>query len=177
MTGQPDLALTLLAKASAVLPPVTRLYWEARIQYSNRAVVEAARSLLQAWGEAEKLPTATQPKILRRLALLQARMQNDKETETLVRFIDDTEHRLGNADGPTRDRLMGLFAKLMELRGTYQLTRIAGTGDLQDAAAKHEEAVDHVFGMLQDARLDLSATGPAVEGALDFIEICLAEMR
>jgi hypothetical protein len=177
MTGQPDLALSLLAKASAVLPPVTRLYWEARIQYSNRAVVEAARSLLQAWGEAEKLPTATQPKILRRLALLQARMQNDKETETLVRFIDDTEHRLGNADGPTRDRLMGLFAKLMELRGTYQLTRIAGTGDLQDAAAKHEEAVDHVFGMLQDARLDLSATGPAVEGALDFIEICLAEMR
>jgi len=104
-------------------------------------------------------------------------MQNDKETETLVRFIDDTEHRLGTADGATRDRLMSLFAKLMELRGTYQLTRLAGTGDQQDAAAKHEEAVDQVFGMLQDARLDLSANGPAVEGALDFIEICLAEMR
>ena len=177
MTGQPDVALGLLAKASAVLPPVTRLYWEARIQYSNRAIVEAARSLLLAWTEAEKLPPANQAKILRRLALLQARMQNDKETETLVRFIDDTEHRLGGADAETRERLMGLFAQLMELRGTYQLTRLAGTGDLQDAALKHEEAVGHVFGMLQDARLELSANGPAVEGALDFIEICLAEMR
>ncbi|MGI0156219.1 MAG: hypothetical protein ACREDE_08860, partial [Thermoplasmata archaeon] len=177
MSGRPDEAMTLLAKASQVLPPVTRLYWEARIQYSNRAVVEAARSLLQAWTEAEKLPTAIQPKILRRLALLQARMQNDKETETLVRFIDETEHRLNGTDGPTRERLMSLFSKLMELRGTYQLTRLADGGDLQDAAAKHEEAVDQVFGLLQDARLDLSANGPAVEGALDFIEICLAEMR
>jgi von Willebrand factor type A domain len=177
MGGQPDLALALLAKASSVLPPVTRLYWEARIQYSKRAIVEAARALLQAWTEAEKLPTTVQPKILRRLALLQARMQNDKETETLVRFIDDTEHRLGNADPATRERLLGLFGKLMELRGTYQLTRITGEGDLQDAASKHEEAVDQVFGLLQDARLDLSTNGPAVEGALDFIEICLAEMR
>jgi hypothetical protein len=177
MAGQPELALRLLAKAAAVLPPVTRLYWEARIQYSNRAIVEAARALLQAWTEAEKLPPAIQPKILRRLALLQARMQNDKETETLVRFIDDTEHRLNGSDPATKERLMDLFAKLMELRGTYQLTRIAGTGDLQDAAVKHEEAVDQVFGMLQDARLELAANGPAVEGALDFIEICLAEMR
>jgi hypothetical protein len=177
MGGQPEVALALLAKASAVLPPVTRLYWEARIQYSNRAIVEAARALLQAWSEAEKLPPAVQPKILRRLALLQARMQNDKETETLVRFIDDTEHRLGGSDAQTRERLMGLFAKLMELRGTYQLTKIAATADVQDAAAKHEEAIEQVFGLLQDARLDLSANGPAVEGALDFIEICLAEMR
>ncbi len=177
MAGQPEVALSLLASAAAVPPPVTRLYWEARIQYSNRAVVEAARSLLQAWAEAEKLPPGTQPKVLRRLALLQARMQNDKETETLVRFIDDTEHRLGGTDAATRERLMGLFAKLMELRGTYQLTRLAGSGDLQDAAVKHEAAVDEVFGELQDARLDLAANGPAVEGALDFIEICLAEMR
>jgi von Willebrand factor type A domain len=177
MNGQPEIALKLLAKSSAVLPPVTRLYWEARIQFSNHAVVEAARALLQAWTEAEKLPPSIQPKILRRLALLQARMQNDKETETLVRFIDDTENRLSGTDAKTRERLMALFAKLMELRGTYQLTKIAATGDLQDAAAKHEEAVDQVFGLLQDARLDLSANGPAVEGALDFIEICLAEMR
>jgi hypothetical protein len=177
MGGQPDLALALLAKAANVIPPVTRLYWDARIQFSKRAVVEAARSLLQAWVEAEKLPATVQPKILRRLALLQARMQNDKETETLVRFIDDTEHRLGNADPATRERLMGLFGRLMELRGTYQLTKLAGDGEIQDAAFKHEEAVDQVFGMLQDARLDLSTNGPAVEGALDFIEICLAEMR
>jgi hypothetical protein len=177
LAGDSDRALGLLAKASAVLPPVTRLYWEARIQYSNRAIVEAARALLQAWAEAERLPPASQPKILRRLALLQARMQNDKETETLVRFIDETEHRLSGADPAARERLMGLFAKLMELRGTYQLTRIADAGDLQDAATKHEDAVEQVFGLLQDTRLDLATSGTAVESALDFIEICLAEMR
>jgi len=175
--GQLDQALELIQKTQAFLPPVTRLYWEARIQYARRAVVEAARALLQAWAEAEKLPANTQAPILRRLAVLQARMQNDKETETLVRFIDETEHHLTNGNPKTRDRLMDLFAKLMELRGTYQLTRLAGEGDIQDAAIKHEAAVEEVFGLLQDARLDLSAEGATVEGALDFIEICLAEMR
>jgi hypothetical protein len=177
LAGQYDQALTLLGQATAVLPPVTRLYWEARIRYAQRAVVEAARALLQAWAEAEKLPAASQPRIIRRLALLQARMQNDKETETLVRFIDDTEHRLDSTDATKKERLMELFAKLMELRGTYQLTRLAGEGDQKDAAVKHEEAVEQVFGLLQDTRLDLSTEGPAVESALDFIEICLAEMR
>jgi von Willebrand factor type A domain len=177
LAGQPERALALLGQSSAVLPPVTRLYWEARILYAQRSVVEAARALLQAWAEAEKLPAASQPRILRRLALLQARMQNDKETETLVRFIDDTEHRLASTDATKKERLMELFAKLMDLRGTYQLTRLAGTGDVQDAATRHEEAVEQVFGMLQDTRLELAAEGPAVESALDFIEICLAEMR
>jgi len=175
--GEYDRALHLLARTQGVVPPVTRLYWEARIQYARHAVVEAARALLQAWGEAEKLPMPTQARILRRLALLQARMQNDKETETLVRFIDETEHRLNGIDAKGRDRLMDLFTKLMELRGTYQLTRLAGEGDLQDAALKHEAAVEEVFGLLQDARLDLASSGSVVEGALDFIEICLAEMR
>jgi hypothetical protein len=177
LAGQYERALVLLGQASAVLPPVTRLYWEARIRYAQRAIVEAARALLQAWAEAEKLPAVSQPRILRRLALLQARMQNDKETETLVRFIDDTEHRLDSTDATKKERLMELFAKLMELRGTYQLTRIAGDGDVKDAAIKHEEAVEQVFGLLQDTRLDLATEGPAVESALDFIEICLAEMR
>jgi von Willebrand factor type A domain len=172
-----DRALELIQRTQGFLPAVTRLYWEARIQYARRAVVEAARALLQAWNEAEKLPAATQAPILRRLAVLQARMQNDKETETLVRFIDETEHRLSNRSPKTRERLMDLFAKLLELRGTYQLTRLAGEGDLQDAAVKHEAAVEEVFGLLQDARLDLSTEGATVEGALDFIEICLAEMR
>ncbi len=172
-----DGALALLGRTQGVVPPVTRLYWEARIQFSRRAIVEAARALLQAWGEAEKLPPSTQARILRRLALLQARMQNDKETETLVRFIDETEHRLDNGNAKSRDRLMGLFTKLMELRGTYQLTQLAAEGDLQDAALKHEAAVEEVFGQLQDARLELASSGPVVEGALDFIEICLAEMR
>ncbi|MGP8076329.1 MAG: vWA domain-containing protein [Thermoplasmata archaeon] len=172
-----DHALELIQKTQGFLPSVTRLYWEARIQYARRAVVEAARALLQAWSEAEKLPPATQSPILRRLAILQARMQNDKETETLVRFIDETEHHLTNGDPKTRERLMDLFSKLMELRGTYQLTRLAGEGDLQDAAVNHEAAVEEVFGLLQDARLDLATEGATVEGALDFIEICLAEMR
>jgi len=177
LAGNTDRALELIQKTQAFLPAVTRLYWEARIQYARHAVVEAARALLQAWAEAEKLPPTTQAPILRRLAILQARMQNDKETETLVRFIDETEHHLAGGAPKTRERLMDLFAKLMELRGTYQLTRLAGEGDLQDAAVKHEAAVEEVFGMLQDARLDLSSEGASVEGALDFIEICLAEMR
>jgi hypothetical protein len=175
--GDYETALRLIGRTQGVVPNVTRLYWEARIQYARRAIVEAARALLQAWGEAEKLPPPTQARVLRRLALLQARMQNDKETETLVRFIDETEHRLGGTDAKGRDRLMSLFAKLMELRGTYQLTQLAADGDLQDAALKHEAAVEEVFGLLQDARLDLASSGAVVEGALDFIEICLAEMR
>jgi len=177
ISGDTDRALQLIERTQGFLPPVTRLYWEARIQFARRAVVEAARALLQAWTEAEKLPPQTQAPILRRLAVLQARMQNDKETETLVRFIDETEHHLANGDPKTRERVMDLFAKLMELRGTYQLTRLAGEGDLQDAAVKHEAAVEEVFGMLQDARLELATQGASVEGALDFIEICLAEMR
>jgi len=177
LAGKFDRALELTQRTQGLVPAVTRLYWEARIQYARKAVVEAARALLQAWNEAEKLPPAAQAPILRRLAILQARMQNDKETETLVRFIDETEHHLTNGDPKTKERLMDLFAKLMELRGTYQLTRLAGEGDIQDAAVQHEAAVEEVFGLLQDARLDLSAEGAAVEGALDFIEICLAEMR
>jgi hypothetical protein len=175
--GQPDRALELLQRAAPVLPPVTRWYWEARIQFARRAIVEAARALLQAWGEVEKLPPSSQTRILRRLALLQARMQNDKETETLVRFIDETEHRLASSAPEVRTRLLDLFTKLMELRGTYQLTQLAETGDLQDAAVQHEAAVEQVFGQLQDARLDFASAGPVAEGALDFLEICLAEMR
>jgi len=177
LKGEYDRALDLVGRSQGVLPPVTRLYWEARIQFARRAVVEAARALLQAWTEAEKLPPPSQAAVVRRLALLQARMQNDKETETLVRFIDSTEHGLVGSPAETRERLMDLFSKLMELRGTYQLTRLAASGDLQDAAVNHEGAVEEVFGLLQDARLDLSAGGPVIEGALDFIEICLAEMR
>jgi hypothetical protein len=177
LAGQHDRALELLKRASPYVPPVSRSYWEARIQVARGSTVDAARCLLDAWTEAEKLPAPTQARVARRLALLQARMQNDRETETLVRFIDETEQKLANATGPARERLMTLFDKLMELRGTYELTRLAGEGDLQDAALKHEEAVEVVFGDLQDARLELGAAGPEVEGALDFIEICLAEMR
>ena len=177
LQGELDRALELLAHSQAVLPPVSRLYWEARVQFARHAVVEAARALLGAWTEAERLPLPAQSAVVRRLAMLQARMQNDKETETLVRFIDHTERGLALGQPETRERLMDLFDRLLELRGTYQLTRLADEGDLQDAALRHEAAVEEVFGRLQDARLDLGTSGSVAEGALDFIEICLAEMR
>jgi hypothetical protein len=37
--------------------------------------------------------------------------------------------------------------------------------------------VEQIFGLLQDARLENVGGETSVEGALDFIEICLAEMR
>ncbi len=177
LAGNHDQALALLGRSAALVPPVSRSYWEARIQFARGATAEAARALLDAWNEAEKLPEPTQAKVARRLALLQARMQNDPETSALVRFIDETEHRLEGSGPGTRERLMDLFGRLMELRGTYQLTRLAANGDAQDAALKHEAAVEEVFGRLQDARLELASAGTDIEGALDFIEICLAEMR
>jgi hypothetical protein len=172
-----DRALDQLNKSQAVLPPVTRLYWEARTRFAQGAVVEAARALLQAWGEADKLPLMSQGRIIRRLALLQARMQSDQETETLVKFIDETENRLTQVDPTLRARLLELFAKLMELRGTYQLTKLGATDEAADAAQRHEAAVEDIFGLLQDTRMSNTSTEPMVEGALDFIEICLAEMR
>ncbi len=172
-----DEALRLLSAGARSVPAVSRLYWEARIQFARGATDEATRALLGAWEEAEKLPPATQSQVLRRLALLQARIQNDKETETLVRFLDDAQQRLNGAKPAVRERLQDLFGRLLELRGTYQLTRLSGAGDLQDAAQKHEAAVEEVFSRLQDARLEFAAADAAIEGALDFIEICLAEMR
>ncbi len=175
--GHFDQAAALLARSANVLPPVTRWYWEARIHFSQNRPAEAARALLTAWSEAEKLPSDSRAQVLRRLALLQAKLQSDAETESLVRFLDEAEHRLEGTRPAIRERLRGLLGDLMELRGTYQLTRLAGAGDLQDAALKHEAAVEQVFGRLQDARLELAGTGPVVDGTLDFIEICLAEMR
>lgn len=171
-----DGALDRLAKAQATLPAITRQYWSARIYYARGEIVEAARALLQAWQEAEQLPAANRGRIIRRLALLQARMQNDPETETLVQFIDETETKLARSNPKLRARLLDLFTRLMELRGTYQLTRLEGE-DPAHAANKHESAVEGIFGALQDARLENTGQEPTVEGALDFIEICLAEMR
>ncbi len=175
--GHYDEAATLLQRTATVLPAVTRAYWEARIRFAQNRRPEAAQALLTAWTEAEKLPSESRAQVQRRLALLQAKLQSDAATEALVRFLDDTEHRLEGTKPAVRDRLRGLLGDLMELRGTYSLTRLAGSGDLQDAALKHEAAVEAVFGRLQDARLELAGSGPVVDGTLDFIEICLAEMR
>lgn len=176
-SGQYDHAFQILLRAERLLPPVTRYYWEARIEFAWGQPGEAARSLLRAWAEAERLPGESQTQVSRRLALLQAKMQNDPETETLVRFLDETETRMEGIRPAVRQRLQELLGSLMELRGTYQLTRLAGEGDLQDAALRHEAAVERVFGRLEDARLELAGTGPKIEGILDFVEICLAEMR
>jgi hypothetical protein len=170
-------ALERLDRAAGLLPPVTRHYWEARIHFALGEIVEAARSLLMAWGEADQLPPASRGKIIRRLALLQARLQNDKETETLVQFIDETENRLSRTDPKMQARLQDLFARLMELRGTYQLARMGGENNGVAAAQQHERAVEQIFGLVQDARLENTAGDAVVDGALDFIEICLAEMR
>jgi hypothetical protein len=171
------LALERLQRSSALIPPITRLYWEARIHFALGEVVDAARLLLHAWEEAEKLPPEGRGRVVRRLAILQAKMQNDRETETLVQFIDETDTRLERKDPELRGRLLEIFARLMELRGTYQLTRLSQESEHGDAAHKHEEAVEQIFGLLQDTRLDNTSGEPVVENALDFIELCLAEMR
>ncbi|MCI4328426.1 MAG: VWA domain-containing protein, partial [Thermoplasmata archaeon] len=87
-------ALEQLHRSRSVLPPVTFSYWEARIYFARGEIVEAARSLLQAWNAADQIPVSHRARIVRRLALLQAKMQNDQETETLVRFLDETETKL-----------------------------------------------------------------------------------
>ena len=166
-----------LARSVSMLPPVTVRYWGARIHFAKGEIVEAARALLEAWEEADRLPPSNRGRVVRRLALLQAKLQNDKETEALVQFLDETESKLNRADPRLRMRLTELFQALMELRGTYQLTRIGGSTDGADAAQKHEAAVDRVFALLQDTRLENTSGEPIVDGALDFVEICLAEMR
>jgi hypothetical protein len=170
-------ALEQLHRSKSVLPPVTFSYWEARIYFARGEIVEAARSLLQAWNAADQIPVSHRARIVRRLALLQAKMQNDQETETLVRFLDETETKLAHASPKLKQMLSDLFAQLMELRGTYQLTRVTGGDDTADAARRHETAVEEIFGLLQDTRLENAGGDALVEGALDFIEICLAEMR
>jgi hypothetical protein len=170
-------ALEQLHRSKSLLPPVTFSYWEARTYFARGEIVEAARSLLQAWNAADQIPIAHRARITRRLALLQAKMQNDQETETLVRFLDDTESKLARSDPKLKQMLSDLFARLMELRGTYQLTRVTGGEDATDSAGRHESAVEEIFGLLQDTRLENAGGDASVEGALDFIEICLAEMR
>ena len=104
-------------------------------------------------------------------------MQKDSETESLLQFVEETEVKIRSATPELQGRIMDLFDRLLELRGTYQLTRIPGAEDPATAAQKHETAVDEIFGLLQDARLENTAGDAGVDGALDFLEICLAEMR
>jgi hypothetical protein len=159
------------------LPPVTYSYWQAKIAYSNGDVVEAARALIVAWSATEAIPIQSRIRVTRRLALLQAQMQKDPETEALLHFVEETEAKIRSAPPELQTRIMDLFERLMELRGTFQLTRIPGAEDPTTAAQKHETAVEEIFGMLQDVRLDNTDGDAGIDGALDFLEICLAEMR
>lgn len=171
-------AINRLFRAQALLPALTRFYWEARIHYARGEVVEAARALLHAWVEADRLPPDARGRIGRRLALLQSRIQNDPETETLVRFMDETQHRLARKEPELCQRLEQIFEKLLELRTTYQLARVGSPDQsLMQGAIQHENSVEEIFGLLQDIRLQNTQRDSVADGALDFMEICLAEMR
>ncbi|HLY77043.1 MAG TPA: hypothetical protein VKT21_04090, partial [Thermoplasmata archaeon] len=171
-------AMNRLFRSQALIPALTRFYWEARIHYARGEVVEAARSLLHAWLEADRLPPDARSRISRRLALLQSRIQNDSETETLIHFMDDTQHRLERKEPDLSHELEEIFEKLLELRTTYQLARVGGNDQsLMEGAIQHENSVEEIFGRLQDIRLKNTQRDTIADGALDFMEICLAEMR
>ncbi len=114
----------------------------------------------------------------RRLALLQAKMQNDQETETLVRFLDDTEieaRPLGpeaEADAQRPVRAADGAARHLPVDPGHR-----GRGPHRLRRPSTRRRSRRSFGLLQDARLENAGGDASVEGALDFIEICLAEMR
>jgi hypothetical protein len=166
-----------LERARRLVPPVSYSYWRAKIALARGDPSEATTALLAAWEAARPLSGAGRVRIVRRLALLQARVQKDAETEALVRFLEETESKLQGQSPELRESLMGLFDDLLELRETYRLTRGQGTEDPASAARQHEAAVAEIFGGVQDLRLANTSGDRTVEGALDFIEICLAEMR
>jgi hypothetical protein len=166
-----------LDRARPVLPPVSYAYWRAKISLARGDSVDAGAALMKAWEAADALPRTGRMRIVRRIALLQSRLHKDPETEALVRFLEETESKLQGQPEALRATLMGMFDDLLELRGTYQLTRGAAADDAAPAARRHEEAVEAIFGRVQDLRLENTTGDRTVEGALDFIEICLAEMR
>ena len=163
-------AETLLYQKGGLIAPVTRFYWQARVAFAQGKAEEAARHLAQAWGEAEILSGPERTQILRRVALLQAKLTQDRETEDLVAFFDAAETRARALGPENRKRLEELFDQILELRRTY--AGVSGGG-----AAQHEALVETIFGELQDARLRNSPRDPTLEAFFDFVEIALAEMR
>jgi hypothetical protein len=170
-------ALVHLERARRLIPPVSHSYWRAKIALARGDPSDAAKALLAAWTASESVHGPTRVRIVRRIALLQARLQKDPETESLVRFLEETETKLEHQPAELREGLMGLFDELLALRGTYQLTRMGASDDAGAAARGHEAAVERIFGGVQDLRLQNTSGDRAIEGALDFIEVCLAEMR
>jgi len=170
-------ALQHLERARRLIPPVSYSYWRAKIALAHGDPSDAARALLSAWTASEAVSGPGRVRIVRRLALLQARLQKDTETEALVRFLEESESKVEQQPPEIRASLRALFDGLLELRGTYQLTRMGAADDPAAAARRHEAAVEQIFGGVQDLRLENTSGDRAVEGALDFIEVCLAEMR
>jgi hypothetical protein len=163
-------AQAILYQKGALITPVTRFYWQARVYFAQGETAEAGRYLAQAWSEADSLAPADRARVLRKLALLQAKVSGDKETESLVRFFDQADTK-ARAIGPgLSSKLERMFDKLLELRRTY--AQVKGGG-----AVAHEALVEDIFGILQDARLENTGHEPSVDAFLDFVEIALAEMR
>lgn len=164
-------AQAILYQKGALITPVTRFYWQARVYFAQGETAEAGRYLAQAWSEADSLAPADRARVFRKLALLQAKVAGDKETENLVRFFDSADTK-ARAIGPgLTSKLEKIFDKLLELRRTY--ASVKGSG----GAVAHETLVEEIFGVLQDARLENTGHEPAVDAFLDFVEIALAEMR
>ena len=160
----------LLYQRGARLPPVTRFYWHARVQFALNNVPEAERFLAQAWAEAEKLPEPERRRIVRRLGILQAKVREDRATATLVQFFEAADVEARRLAPNLGGMLETMFDRLLELRRTYQ-------GIQRGRAADHEKLVEDIFGLLQDCRLANTGRHPAIDGFLDFVEIALSEMR
>ncbi len=163
-------AQAILYQKGGLIAPVTRFYWQARVYFAQGEKGEAGRYLAQAWSEAEALPVADRGRVVRRLALLQAKVTGDKETESLVSFYDAAETKARSMGSGLGDKLERMFDRILALRGTYATVKGGG-------AAAHEELVEEIFGLLQDARLANTQREPAIDAFLDFVEIALAEMR
>ncbi|MDE1820406.1 MAG: VWA domain-containing protein [Euryarchaeota archaeon] len=163
-------AQAILYQKGGLIAPVTRFYWQARVYYAQGEKTEAGRYLAQAWSEAETLAPQERGRVVRRLALLQAKVAGDKETESLVTFYDAAETKARSLGGGLDKKLEQMFDKILSLRGTY--AGVKGGG-----AAAHEALVEEIFGLLQDARLANTGREPSVDAFLDFVEIALAEMR
>ncbi len=163
-------AQAILYQKGGLIAPVTRFYWQARVYFAQGEKGEAGRYLAQAWAEAEALPATDRGRVVRRLALLQAKVAGDKETESLVTFYDAAETKARSAGGGLAEKLEKMFDQILALRGTYATVKGGG-------AVAHEDLVESIFGTLQDARLANTQRDPAIDAFLDFAEIALAEMR
>jgi hypothetical protein len=165
------------AKAESILHgkgtkihPVTKSYWLARVSYAKGDADGASRYLTEAWIEAFKLPPAEKSKIYRRLALFHAKISGDKDIQNFVEILERALSKARTSSPALTSQLERMFERLLELRNTYAKIREGG-------AVEHEQLVEEIFGLLQDARLENRDRDPSIETFLSFVEVTLAEMR